>query len=322
MKIRRSILFFCLLGLQTAFAQIPPFFPDELAVSVSTLHLRRQPDKSGKVLEKLRHGERLQFLEAHNNEYVVVDSVNGMWLKVRSSRNNTGYVFSPFVAGVYNLYFENSYFDQLDTGLNWYGLYARDSFADEIRPVQVRTAKQYNEMAENEIEVLKTDQKESSKFLISSIYPLKKSYAGPLGVFTPAEIFSSNGLHPGSMLPISTGQDRGDTTYTPTWVLAATGCAEFRPEDQFVLVRDYRLDVFEPGQAARQNLTMWFRTEEGLNPNVLLIWYGDLDKDGKPDALLQDCPEEMNCRVSLFLSSKAVRGEYLHKVCEYRLPVY
>ena len=38
--------------------------------------------------------------------------------------------------------------------------------------------------------------------------------------------------------------------------------------------------------------------------------------DGKPDALLDDCPYEMGCRDALFLSSKAKPGEYLRKVCE------
>ena len=56
---------------------------------------------------------------------------------------------------------------------------------------------------------------------------------------------------------------------------------------------------------------------EGLNPSVTLIWYGDLDGDNKPDAILEDAPYEVGARISLYLSSKARPGMLLHKMCEY-----
>jgi len=68
---------------------------------------------------------------------------------------------------------------------------------------------------------------------------------------------------------------------------------------------------------ARQDITDWLRPGSiEFTPAVNVTWYGDLDGDDKPDAVLSDCPSESGCRESVFLSSKARRGEFLRKVCE------
>jgi hypothetical protein len=51
-----------------------------------------------------------------------------------------------------------------------------------------------------------------------------------------------------------------------------------------------------------------------------LLWFGDIDRDDKPDIILQDCPYAGGCRASLYLSSRAKPDELLHKVCEHFWP--
>ena len=299
------------------------FFPEELIVNASILNLRDRPDLSGKVVEKLPRGAALTLVEIVNEgQFVEVDSVFGAWLKVQY-KNKNGYVFSPHVTGKYNLYQDGDFFNDALPDMNWYGVYVRDSFADEMRKIEVRLVEEYSDFFMENMKILKTNQKDTAKFIIGSATPLRPGFAGNLGLFDPGSVYLSNDLAPGAMLPVFAGQEPDDTTVTPTYFLAAVGCAQFESSD-YVQVSGYRLYVLELNTdtpAVRQDITGWVQPAEGMSPTVRLIWYGDLDSDRKPDVLLQDSPYEAGARLSLFLSSKARPGEYLHKVCEYFYPI-
>jgi hypothetical protein len=321
--------FFALcLALQLSAQDAVTFFPEELVVTANSLNLRAEPDANSKKIVSLPQGTILKFVETWNNgEYTQLDTTDetspfGRWLKVRN-KNNTGWVFDLYVSGTTELYYENSpQFDMRSISpLFWYGVYARDSFSDEIRKVQVRLAEEHNEFYGIDIKVLKTNQKDQSKFLIASNLALSTGYCGPLGIFDPSDMFSSKSLSPGNQISIYPGNDQNDTIIKPAYGLAATGCASL--ENNYVRVVDYKLTLldYETEPISTQDLTRWVRTAiPEVNPTVDLLWYGDLDRDNKPDAIIQDCPYEVGCRASLFLSSAAKPGEYLHKVCEFYWP--
>lgn len=304
-------------------AQSTPFFTEEMVVTATTLNVRETPDVNGKKVTALNRGTVVQFIEAWNNgEYVQVDTTSSIyapWLKIRY-QGKTGYVFGAYLSGTFNLAYEDDMMEDIPP-VQWYGVYQRDSFADEIRKVDLRLVDEFSEMFDMKVKVLKTNQKEPSKFLIGTITPLKTGYAGPLGTYNVGDFYMADGLYPGSMLSIYPGQEVNDTTLKPTYQLAATGCAHF--VDDFVQVKDYQLFLvdYAPQPARMQDLTEWVKTEiPEISPNVSLLWYGDLDMDSQPDAIIQDCPYEAGCRASLFLSSKARKGEYLRKVCEHFWP--
>ncbi len=207
--------------------------------------------------------------------------------------------------------------------LQWYGVYPRDSFADELRPIEVRLEKTYHELFDTEVNALRTNQPETAKFIIGTIYPLRTGFAGSLGIYEPVDIYLNAELAPGAMLPIYPGQEMDDTTAVTTWFLAAIGCAHL-DESDYVRITEYHLFTMEmqyDGRALKQDMSPWFQVQEGMNPSVGLVWFGDLDGDHKPDAVLQDTPEEMGLRISLFLSSKAKPGMFLQKVCEHQISV-
>jgi len=318
----KALLFFLSAFCGSLSAQSTPFFPEEMIVTASSLNLREAPDVNAKKVVGLARGTVVQFVEAWNNgEYVQLDtsSLYAPWLKVRY-KDKTGYAFGAYLSGTYFLAYEDNIVENIPP-LQWYGVYQRDSFADELRKVDLRTEDVYNEMYDMQVKMIKTNQKETSKFLVGTIAPLKQGYAGPLGMFNVGDFYMADGLYPGSVLSIYPGQEVTDTTLKPTYQLAATGCA--RMENDFVLVSDYKLFLvdYAPQPAKMQDLSGWVRTEMAeISPNVSLLWYGDLDMDNKPDAIIQDCPYEAGCRASLFLSSKALPGEYLHKVCEHFWP--
>jgi hypothetical protein len=305
-----------------AFAQYTPFFPDEMIVTASALIMRETPDQNGKKMTSLPRGTVVEYLEAYNHgEFVQLDTAGAFapWLKVRY-KDKTGYVFGAFLSGTYALAYEDDILEDVPP-LQWYGVYKRDSFSDEVRKIDLRITEEFNEMFGEKMKTLKTNQKDPSKFLVGSLNPMKQGYAGPLGVYHVGDFYTADGLFPGAILSIYPGQEVNDTTMKPTWQLAATGCARFT--DDFIQVSDYRLILldYEFQPAHRQDLTHWLQTEmPDISPNVSLVWYGDLDKDNKPDVIIQDCPYEAGCRASLYLSSKAKPGEYLHKVCEHFWP--
>ncbi len=321
-------LFFGLLCALQLFGQSTPFFSDEMVVTATSLNLRESPDKNGKKVASLTQGTVVQFIEAWNNgEYMQSDSTDpespyAPWLKVRAE-GKTGWVFGAYVTAAIGLYYENDYaFDnQALPPVFWYGVYARDSFSDEIRKVTVRKEEQYNEMYDANLIVLKTNQKEASKFLIASVKPLELGYCGQLGVFELRDYFGSSTLGPGGQYSIYPGNDMNDTLVKPAYGLAGTGCAVL--EGTYVTVRDYKLTLFDYSTepASQQDLTRWVKPEnEEVGPAIDVLWFGDIDHDNKPDMILQDCPYEVGCRASLFLSSKAKKGEFLRKVSEHFWP--
>lgn len=326
----RLILFFLgfILTLQTAAQGNSAFFPNEFVVTANSLNLREAPDTRSKKLASLPQGTLVQFIEAWNDgQYTQTDTTDenspyGRWLKVRS-KNQTGWVFDAFVSSTIALQFEGlPQFDMKEVPpLFWYGVYARDSFSDELRKVQLRLTEVVNEFYGATFNVLKTDQRDSSKFLIGSHVALPTGYCGPLGMFDPHDMYFSRTLGPGNQLSIYPGNDLNDTLIKPTYGLAATGCANL--EDGFVRITNYKLTLlnYSTDPFATQDLTPWVRTDyEESNPTVDLMWFGDLDQDGKPDAIIQDCPYETGCRASLLLSSRARPGEFLRKACEYFWP--
>lgn len=303
-------------------AQYTPFFPETFVVTAQVLNLREQPDINSRKIGTLPRGVQVSFVSAVNNgEYVQLDTSSGYapWFQVRY-KDKTGYAFGAYLAGTYQLLYEDDMQETLPP-LNWYGVYARDSFSDELRKVSVRLEEVYNEMYDAKVKMVKTDQKTPAKFLVGVVGALKTGYVGPLGTYKTGDYYMADGLFPGAQLSIYPGQEPNDTTFKAAYQLAATGCAQFI--DDYVQTKDYHLYLVDygPQPAVRQDLTPWVMPETPeQSPSVSLLWYGDLDMDNKPDAIIQDCPYEAGCRASLFLSSAAGKGAYLKKVCEHFWP--
>lgn len=323
------LLLFLSLELCTqAQSQASSFFPDEMVVTSSALNLRESPDKNSKKIVSLPQGSVVQFVEAWNNgEYTQADTTDpnspyAPWLKVRFN-GKTGWVFGAYVTATTSVYFESEpiFEDVALPPVYWYGVYARDSFADEIKSVTVRLEQENNEMYDATVKTIKTNQKQASKFLIASVKPLKTGYCGALGSLDVNGMYGAFHLGPGGQVSLYPGNDMNDTIMKASYVLAATGCA--RLEDTYVQVKDYALYVLDYSTEpyTLQDISALVKTEsEEFSPSVDVLWYGDLDNDLKPDLLLQDCPYESGCRVSLYLSTRAQKSELLHKVSEHFWP--
>lgn len=320
MRLRHFLLFGFLFLLFQIAAQptTPVFFNEEMLVTASSLNLRESPDVKSKKVTSLTKGTVVKVLSAYNNgEYMQVDSTTwGTWYQVQH-KDKIGYAFGNYLADTYGLYHEGDFLDVLPP-VQWYGVYARDSFADEIRKIDVRIVEEESEMY-GTMKVLKTNQKAASKFIIGSLQPVKTGYAGSLGIMDVRDFYMSGQLAPGAAVSIHPGGEMFDTTIKPSYTLMALGCAVLTEDASYVRVDNYQLLLFDytTQPPVRQDMTDWVRPGSvEFTPAVSVTWYGDLDGDNKPDAVLGDCPYESGCRESVFLSSKARRGEFLRKVCE------
>lgn len=321
----RKVFYLC--ALVSIFANAHPyllsaqtdFFPPEMVVTASALKLRSKPDvTASNVIETLTRGAIVKVNSIFNGgEMVEINGSYAPWYEVTAASGKKGYAFGAFLASSIGLYYEDQIVEGALPPVEWYGVFRRDSFSDEVRKINVSVKKEYSEMYGEDVSLLKTDQKDTSKFIIGSVTPLPVGYVGPLGIMDSPGWFFEGGLNPGSMVPISSGQAPGDTLFGETLFLAATGCATLK--DNFVQISGFKLQVLEmlPENSRMQDLTKWFTYQPDMNPSVQLLWYGDIDHDMLPDALIHDCPMEMGCRSSLFLSSKAPKGQLLQKVCEY-----
>jgi hypothetical protein len=326
-----TLLFACFFAfLGPLVAQSAAFFPEEMVVTASSLNLREAPDRNARKLGTLTQGAVVRFVEAHDNgAYVQADTTDpdspyAPWLKVQH-RGLTGWAFGAYLTGSIGLHYEGDLFMDSESlpPLQWYGVYARDSFADELRRVQVRLSEEVSEFLGGPVRVLRTNQAEPSKFLVSTLAPIPTGYCGPLGRFEIGEMYFSKSLNPGGQITIYPGNDLNDTIVRPAYGLAATGCATL--EGSFVRVSDYQLRLidFSEEPLRYQDLTPWIKTESpDASPSVDILWFGDLDRDGKADAIINDCPYEVGCRAALFLSGKAAPEQYLRKVCEYFWPMH
>ncbi|MCC6280158.1 MAG: SH3 domain-containing protein, partial [Saprospiraceae bacterium] len=61
----KTLLFLFLLTTRLAAQDTPPFFPEEMIVTASSLNLRDAPDKNAKKVGTLTQGTVVQFLETY-----------------------------------------------------------------------------------------------------------------------------------------------------------------------------------------------------------------------------------------------------------------
>lgn len=86
-------------------------------------------------------------------------------------------------------------------------------------------------------------------------------------------------------------------------------------------VTDYELRLIDIGAGTSQVIFAYHPppgTDWGLRPMPHVTWAGDLDRDGKPDLLVQDDMSELAGHWVLYLSSAARGRQLVRRVAEYQ----
>ncbi|EJF11546.1 MULTISPECIES: hypothetical protein [Pontibacter] len=106
-----------------------------------------------------------------------------------------------------------------------------------------------------------------------------------------------------------------------TYTLAASGDSIQQEGSESYSVRNYRWTV--TGTKNGRRITQELASDENFESAIyVLLWVGDLDRDGIPD-LLADLSNHFNTsKVTLFLSSLAEKGKLYKKVADFKTEAY
>ena len=295
-------------------------FPRQLFVASSALKLRQEPTRKSEVLATMTIGEPVQVEEKSPDEYYDrydrIDSLDGYWIKVRY-KDRTGYAFCPYLVSRYNLYYEFNAVQYLPKMNNWYGVYKKSNGEEEIRAIKVRIKTVSDPDLGHSHKMLYTDQKDTSLFIIGTNEVIRPGYAG---------IFSRNytrnsgidlTIKPGVECWLYTRVERS-TIKGEHYHLFGTGT--YQISEYGLQLENFKIWVAKNNPpdsryTVIQDLSPYFSfmvTEGSVN----VQWVGDLDRDGKPDAILQCCSTQQ-CTNILFLSSEAGTNELLGPVSSY-----
>lgn len=312
------ILIFLLLFLPHPSTLQTLIWPEQLEVAASSLKLRDAPNLQSKVLATIPQGawvknrsrqfeDRLQWEE--------IDEMGAYWLPVQYQGQN-GYVFGAYVNAPFQLFYEKTAVDYVPKVNHWYAVYSTPK-GDELREVKVHTTLDSNEVLEELQRTLRTDNPEESKFILATNRELK---TGLIGDFfnqnseTTPENASDFALTPGTSLLLTRSRPWNDNK-----IYTFFGTGNFELSQEGLVQKNYKIWATQRTESRlgfdlQQDLALF------LGPSVAfctLNWYGDLDGDGKPDALISRCTEDAGCTDVLFLSSEAKSGELLHPVAAY-----
>jgi len=251
----------------------------------------------------------------------VVNNTFGYWQRVQYN-GVEGYMFDGFFEEM------DSAYDQFrdirimvegyvcaplnfDPALNWYGIYQTKT-VDSLIKVEIQISKRDSSNMEEMVNegggMIKTNRSVWSKslFLIGSKEPLNQSVAG-FGMDTRVPL-----LYPGQTysfgVPERTGREVRCVNDLQLNAIGTVTDIRYCPE-----LVNYRLRITDTRNNYKtQDLTNDF-TYRGECGMVHLYWFGDLDGDKKPDLLFSASSDNKN-QVTLFLSSKAKKGDFVKKV--------
>lgn len=301
-----------------AFSLHAQYLPKQLFVVATSLQLRAEPGLKSNVLASMSNGEPVELIEDKADQesslYDRIGGIQGRWLKIRY-KGKTGFAFSPYLAPRYSLFYEHSHAEYLPKVNHWYGIYKKKNGEEEIREIKVSQCRIPENDVEEEHQYLCTDQRDTSLFVIATNEVIRPGYAG---VFS--QRYADNS---GISLEMRPGTEcwlfwklKGNTIDGQHFQLYGTGT--YSMQSAGLQLTNYKVMVAQrqsPGSEFRvlQDLTPFFSY---IDSYVKVVWVGDLDRDDKPDLILQACSTQ-SCTQYLFLSSEAGEQELLRCITSY-----
>ncbi len=184
---------------------------------------------------------------------------------------------------------------RIDTGLNWYGIFKTDSNFSLKKVTLIFTEEKYDGACAGWVNI-STNQTRESVFLVG----LRDTLVKDVIVGESYEKFVYPGVHSVLHIPSS------NRYYT----LMAFGCVKGSSERD-ISFEDYKLRLTDSNANITQELITSIACME-VCPT--LLWWGDLDGDGKIDMVIRDCGEMWGFCASLYLSSAADSSALVKKV--------
>ncbi len=281
-------------------------------IAVSGLNLRTKPYSAGKIINKIPFGDQVEIIEdapmvpdtlTSDYKYYYGQSsysprLSGNWVKVRYD-GEEGYVFSAYL--FYDWNYDNTFNKQtalLFEGSNcyenlhyrpdwhWYGVYQEGS-ATVLKKVKLSFFTEETELGA--FLSIVTDIDAPSMFLFGTPYAYQSDrllFSEYLGYEQPIYI--------------------GDSTNVELLEKASL-------EIKQISNNRYDTELYAVGRKGIRQKLSGAQTEFG--PMTNLLWYGDLDGDGKMDYIIDF--GEKAAHTVLFLSGKSEQGQLVKPVGVY-----
>jgi len=184
------------------------------------------------------------------------------------------------------------------SGEKWFGVFPeKDGFelVETVIKVSLFEDPIVDDEGEKTGKEVTTDKKETPLFLVKGVSGLKQ---GRVQTIFTGSLF----LEPGQHLVLKLN-DQDQFHFSAS--------AGRKTEDGSA--RDYKIEL-RHGEISQTIVSMPATDSDG---QPALLWAGDIDRDGKPD-LLMDLTHHYNMEIyTLFLSSKAGKGELVEQVAEF-----
>lgn len=269
-------------------------------VLATVLNMRAKPSKDAKVIAKIPKFSQVEELEnlseVDSIERISIGEFSSEWSKIKY-QNKIGYVANYYLGQPINI---NTYVT-IPININypyWYKIEPKED-GDYLRKIEVK------------LDTLTDDAYGDERIFI--VEKTKKAKDG----------FK---LQFGSFIVLKTGKI--SSFYQKCYINRDKGNDDvnFNYEDKCAIrIKDENLPVFIKSESRFKNYyferkgnEIYFRNDKGKQLILSeegfceVLWFGDFDSDGKPDFILKT-----NFNISLFLSSKAKKDNFVQMVSKY-----
>lgn len=324
------------------------YFTEKIVIAQPHLNMREKPNKNSEIIAQIPFWKKVEIYDG-NNYIDTVNGITGYWYKAKYD-NKEGFVWSQYLGNFYlsddtivNIDFQILHEGYKCSGfnyspeLNWYGLYkTEDSTKQELLKVELQfifknttSEEEKNKYFKDEYGadlIVKTNREKESLLIIGAYQPLKEGTISGI-LFGQYEYNSEH--QPNFLYP----EQIKDLTLPTTNTLAIKAKVEAEIADTLKLktATHYEIelastvhDYYSYDKHTTQNISNdipFMRNHPSIHSiykTPKIIWYGDIDNDGKIDFLIKSTYMQDTCGAEtytiLFVSSSADKGNFVKKV--------
>lgn len=298
---KKVLLFFLCLSAKILLAQTDSNLVSMRYVLATVLNMRAKPSKNAKVIAKIPKYSQVEELEnlsrVDNIESVTIGEFGSKWSKIKY-QNKIGYVANYYLGQPVII----DRFGTIPININypyWYQIELKND-GDYLRNIEVQ------------LDTLTDDANGGRIFIVEKTKKAENRFTLQFGSFIAFKTGKISNFYQNCYENREKEEEENDN--------------EFNYEDKCAIrIKDENLPVFIKSEPRFKNYyferkgnEIYFHNDKGKQLILSeegfceVFWFGDLDNDGKPDFILKN-----NFNISLFLSSKAKKGNFVQMISQY-----
>lgn len=293
------------------------FFNTYVVTAKSGLSVRNKPSLTGKKIGKLPYMSQITILETTKESLTINDDekvIKGHWVKINDNASNdwnSGYVFNGFLQEKTEYIKANRAILTPSTYNDYYGKKALDKLSNYWIELYTENNKVYLNKPKY---TKKRGYSECSGDSLTSIISKRKTllYINDLSLKTSDKAIESISFPSKTLWPDNKFSfNFNNNEYT---IKASGNFTESDSKNGHQGEKEYSLSLLYKGN------TQIIYTQNEFNDTVCkIIFIGDIDRDGKPDFIIDGPRDYEEERTILLMSSDAEKGQHVKKRAELSL---